>query len=126
MLRKLLCMSNQSEDDLIAKLVLKGETEADIIEYLRQNQALDEISILRVQRKIKEVRAGLAFRPTHAPTKRIRLYGMVLTAIAIAIIGAFGSSFSGTTRYHPAGIAFWLLIIGVILIIWPDAGNEKL
>ena len=119
-------MSAKSEEEIIMKLVLKGESESDIMDYLRKNDMLDQTSIYRVQKKIREVRAAEAFQPVHPPRRKIRIYGIFLIVIAITIMTVFSSSsVGGAGRYHPSGYAFWVLIAGIILVIWPDKGVEK-
>ena len=119
-------MSARTEEEIIMKLVLKGESESDIMDYLREHDILDQTSIYRVQKKSKEVRAAEAFQPRHPPTRKIRIYGIFLIIIAITVMVIFSdSSGGGSRRYHPSGYAFWILIAGIILVIWPHKGVDK-
>ena len=108
-------------------LVLKGQDESAIIAFLKEHNMLDETSIYRVQKKIREVKVAEVFQPHHPPTRKIRIYGVFLIVIAVAVMVLFsGSSSIGGSRYHPSGYAFLILIAGIILVVWPDKGVEKL
>lgn len=119
-------MSLKSEEDIIEELVLKGEGEAEILDYLQRQGMFDSSSIERVQSKIIEVKTGMHYRPAHAPLKKIRLYGIFLMIIGIGVIVLFaGTSLDiSLRRYDPRGGAFIITVIGLILVIWPDKGVD--
>ena len=113
--------------DIILELVSEGKTDEEILEHVQQHIKLDAKSLEVVQGKINEVRAALAFQPAHPPRRKIRIYGIVLVIIAIVVIGYFADSkLHYVGRYNPSGYALLILIIGIVLVIWPDKGSEKL
>ena len=120
-------MSAKSEEQIILKLILKGQTEQEIISYLKEHGLIDAFSIYNVQSKIREMKAAQAFLPRHPPKKRIRTYAIFLILIGSSVTYySLGSSLSTSGRSSPAGYAFWLIVIGIILFVWPDKGTEQL
>ena len=112
--------------DIILELVSEGKTDEEILEQVQQLTKLDAKSLETVQGKINEVRAARAFQPAHPPLKRIRLYGIVLMIVAVVILGYFAESgLHYVGRYNPSGYAFVILVIGFVLIVWPDKGLDK-
>ncbi len=120
-------MSLKSEEDIIEELVLKGEGEAEIFDYLQRHGMFDSSSIERVQSKIIEVKMGMHYRPVHPPRKKIRLYGIFLITIGIGVFVLFAGTSLGISlrRYDPRGAAFIIAVIGLILVIWPDEGVDN-
>lgn len=120
-------MSAQSEEDIILKLILKGQDESEILDHLKKHDMIDDLSVYRVQSKIREMRAARNFLPRRPPRIRIRFFGLVLIFLGAAVTYFFAdSSIRGFEKYNPSGAALMLIVIGVILVIWPDKGTESL
>ena len=103
-------MSAKSEDQIIMKLLQKGERECDILDHLEKQGLVDEISIYRVQKKIREYKTAMAF--TAGSRRRYtgrRIYGIFLIAASIAIFTVFWN--------------YWLIFLflsGLALLFFPD------
>lgn len=120
-------MPSPSEDDIILKLLLRGQEEADIIAYLEHEGMLDEESIHRVQTKIYEMKAAQSFLPSKPPKAKIRIYGISLMLLGAFIVYYFRDAGSfGTNRYKPSGYAVLIIVAGAILTLLPSKGSEKL
>lgn len=120
-------MSAKSEDQIILKLLLKGQSETEIIAHLQAHGMIDEVSKYRVQDKVREMRAAQAFLPRHPPRKRIRLFAVLLIILGGSVTYFFWvNSLSIGGGSNPSGYAFWLIVIGVVLFLWPDKGTERL
>lgn len=120
-------MSAKSEEDLILKLILKGESESDIIANLKVLGLVDDLSKDRVESKIREMKAAQAFLPHRPPRKRIRAFGFLLIIMGTLTAYYFWSgAFNSAGGRDPSGYAFLLIVIGFILVIWPEKGIEKL
>jgi len=65
-------MSVKKEEEIILKLLLKGQSEADIIEHLRKRDMVDQVTIYTLKNKIREMKAAQAFLP-HTPSFLQRL-----------------------------------------------------
>lgn len=117
-------MSAKSEEQIILKLLLKGQNESDILDHLKKHNLIDDISIYRVQTKIREMKAAQAFLP-YTPSFFDRfsraigglfliIVGGVFTAWSLGIISILGHyvhwryGFVGGTILVCAGIAFFL------------------
>ena len=80
-------MLAKTEDQIILKLILKGQSESDIIDYLRKRDMVDRISVYRIQSKIREMKAAQAFLP-HTPSFFER-FSSVFFGIIITLLGIF-------------------------------------
>lgn len=120
-------MSKRSEEAIILKLLLKGQSEADITEYLEKKGLLNGRNRVLIESKVREMKAAQAFLPSRPAKKRIRIYAILLILVGCFVTYLFwGSPVSAPRRYNPGGYAILLIIIGFILLIWPDKGGDHL
>jgi|GEM_PF-6520399 hypothetical protein len=118
-------LSNHSKaEKIIQKLLLRDQDENQILNTLEKKGLLNERTKQIVHEMNLEFKAAQAFSPRHPPRKRIRTFGIALVTLGVFIIIYF-SSFDSIGRYNPTGYGPWLIIIGLILIFFPDQGLEK-
>jgi len=80
-------MISSKEEQIIQKLLLKGQTEAEIIQFLTDKNALDPKRAHRVRTKVYEMRAAQAFLPTRPGKIRRLMY--LLWGLFITLLGGF-------------------------------------
>ncbi|NWK57710.1 hypothetical protein HW115_18980 [Verrucomicrobiaceae bacterium N1E253] len=120
-------MSAKSEDEVILKLLLKGQSEQDILAYLKKHGMVDDISIYRVRDKVLEMKAAQAFLPSKPPKKRIRSFALLLIIIGASVAYYFKDlPYNPPMKGHPAAAGSIIMIIGVVLFIWPSKGVERI
>ena len=80
-------MSVKSEDQIILKLILKGQSKSDIIDHLQKRGMVDKISIYRIESKIREMKAAQAFLP-YTPNFFDR-FSRAILGVFIVLFGMF-------------------------------------
>ena len=108
-------MSVKKEEEIILKLLLKGQSEADIIEHLRKRDMVDQVTIYTLKNKIREMKAAQAFLP-HTPSFLQRL-SCVIFGLIITLLGFF-FLFTGSAIYGGKGlIACGIVVAGGLSLI---------
>ena len=80
-------MISSKQEQLIQKLLLKGQTEADIIDFLRKKDLLDPKRVHRVRTKIYEMKAAQAYTPPRTSVFSRFMY--VFWRLSISLLGGF-------------------------------------
>ena len=109
-------MISSKQEQLIQKLLLKGQTEADIIDYLKKRKLLDLKRIRQVQRKIYELKTAQA----HVPPKPgfIRRLVYLFCGIVLLILGAgVGFLCWSQADVYRLSVVFKAALFSVFLIV---------